>query len=181
MLSIIVIFIIIIIIIINIIIESLSQHYVFAGCSFSESRLHLEIRGRRGQSIQSSSEDTSCSQQCCLLYCLERCYTLVLPSTYSGFFYTVPSAPMTMGTVLTFFFHILPILITKSLYFSIFSSSFFTTLVSPGTATSMIFHSSIILSISIRSGLLASIVLSVCTIKSHNSLTCSFSITGSTR
>ena len=36
---------------------SLLQHHVFAGCSFSESRLHLEIRGRRGQSKQSSSED----------------------------------------------------------------------------------------------------------------------------
>ena len=44
----------------------------------------------------------------------------------------------------------------------------------------MILHSSIILSIRIRSGLLASIVLSVCTLKSHNSLTCSFSVTGST-
>ena len=87
---------------------------------------------------------------------------------------------MTMGTMFALFFHILPISIAKSLYFSIFSSSFFTTLVSPSNATSMILHSSIILSIRIKSGLLASIVLSVYTLKSHNSLTCLFSITGST-
>ena len=77
------------------------------------------------------------------------------------------------------FFHILPISIAKSLYFSMFSSSFFHNSVSPGIATSMILHSSIILSIRIRSGLLVSIVLSVCTLKCHNSLTFSFSITGS--
>ena len=95
------------------------------------------------------------------------------------FFDIDPSAPMTMGTVFALFFHILPISIAKSLYFSSFSSSFFTTLVSSGTATSMILHPSIILSIRIRSGLLASIVLPVYTLKSHNSLMCSFSITGS--
>ena len=63
------------------------------------------------------------------------------PKYIRWFFYVVPSASMTMGTVLALFFHILPISIAKSLYFSIFSSSFFTTLVSPGTATSMILHS----------------------------------------
>ena len=76
--------IIIIIVVVVIIIESLSQQHVFAGCSFSESGFDLEITGHRGQSIQSSSEDTSRSQQCCLLLSRKIRYTLVLPSTLDG-------------------------------------------------------------------------------------------------
>ena len=135
---------------------------MFAGCSFSESRLHLEIRGRRGQlillikvllRIRAFPNAVFCIVSKDMLYSCSLKYIRWV-------FFIVPSALMTMGTVSALFFHILPITIAKSLYFSFFSSSFFTTLGSPGTATSMILHSSIILSIRIRSGLPASIVLS---------------------
>ena len=74
---------------------------------------------------------------------------------------TLPRAPITTGTTSTILsFHNLPISLFKSWYFSTFSLSFSPTLTSAGTAMLMIipFHS--FLSITIMSGLLASITLS---------------------
>ena len=89
---------------------------------------------------------------------------------------TLPRAPITTGTISTFLnFHNLLISLFKSWYFSTFSFSFSSTLTSAGTAISIIIPFCSFLSITIRSGRLASIRLSHWTFMSHSTLTSSFS------
>ena len=89
---------------------------------------------------------------------------------------TLPRAPITTGTISTFLnFHNLLISFFKSWYFSTFSFSFSSTLTSAGTAISIIIPFCSFLSITIRSGHLASIRLSHWILMSHSSLISSFS------
>ena len=74
---------------------------------------------------------------------------------------TLPMAPITTGTIPTFLnFHNLLFSLFKSRYFSTFSFSFSSTFTSAGTAISIIIPFCSFLSITIRSGRLASIRLS---------------------
>ena len=89
---------------------------------------------------------------------------------------TLPRAPITTGTISTFFnFHNLLISFFKSWYFSTFSFSFSSTLTSAGIAISIIIPFCSFLSITIRSGRLASIRLSHWIFMSHSTLISSFS------
>ena len=93
---------------------------------------------------------------------------------------TVPNAPITIGTIVTFMFHIVFNSLARSRYLSLFSHSFSFNLWSAGTAKSTILQIFFFffLLIIIRSGLLAEIRQSVFTSKSHRSLCVSFSRTG---
>ena len=89
---------------------------------------------------------------------------------------TLPRTPITTGTISTFLnFHHLLISFFKSWYFSNFSVSFSSTLTSAGTAISVIIPFCSFLSITIRSGCLASIRLSHWIFMSHSTLISSFS------
>ena len=89
---------------------------------------------------------------------------------------TLPRAPITTGTIATFLnFRNLLISPSKSWYFSTFSFSFSSTLTSAGTAISIIIPFCSFLSITIRSGRLASIRLSHWIFMSHSTLISSFS------
>jgi hypothetical protein len=59
----------------------------------------------------------------------------------------------------------------RSLYFRIFSASFFITFLSPGIAMSISIHVSFSLSRIMMSGLLLGMVLYVCTFRFHNMVT----------
>ena len=89
---------------------------------------------------------------------------------------TVPNAPMTIGTVVTFMFHSFFNSLARSRQLSFFSLSFSFIQWSAGTAKSTILL--VFLLNIIRSGLLAMIRWSVCMSKSYRSLCVSFSRTG---
>ena len=91
---------------------------------------------------------------------------------------TVPNAPITIGTIITFMFHSFFNSLGRSRYLSFFSPSFRFILWSAGTAKSTILQILFLLLITMRSGLLAGIRWSVCMLKSHWSLCESFSRTG---
>ena len=103
----------------------------------------------------------------------------VLPSFpihLSNFAETLPRAPFTTGTISTFLnFYNLLISFFKSWYFSTFSFSLSSSLTSAGTAISIIIPFCSFLSITIRSGHLASIILSHWIFMSHSTLISSFS------
>ena len=87
---------------------------------------------------------------------------------------TVPNAPITIGTIVTFMFHIFFNSLARSRYLSFFSPSFRFILWSVGTAKSTILQILFLLLIIMRSGLLAGIRWSVYMLKSHRSLCKSF-------
>ena len=91
---------------------------------------------------------------------------------------TVPNAPITNGTIVTFMFHRFVNSLARSRYLSFFSLSFRFILWSAGTAKSTILQILFLLSIIMRSGLLAGIRRFVCMLKSHRSLCELFSRTG---
>ena len=91
---------------------------------------------------------------------------------------TVPNAPITIGTIVTFMFHSFFNSLARSRYLSFFSLSFRFILWSAGTSKSTILQFLFLLLIIMRSGLLAGIRRSVCMLKSHRSLCESFSRTG---
>ena len=91
---------------------------------------------------------------------------------------TVPNAPITIGTIVTFMFHSFFNSLARSRYLSFFSLSFRFILWSAGTAKSTILQILFLLLIIMRSGLLAGIRWSACILKSHRSLCKSFSRTG---
>ena len=80
---------------------------------------------------------------------------------------TLPKAPITIGTIVTFMFHSFFNSLARSRYLSFFSLSFRFILWSPGTAKSTILQILFLLLIIMRSGLLAGIRWSVCMLKSH--------------
>ena len=77
---------------------------------------------------------------------------------------TVPNAPITIGTIVTFMFHSFFNSLARSRYLSFFSLSFRFILWSAGTAKSTILQILFLLLIIMRSGLLAGIRWSVCMI-----------------
>ena len=92
---------------------------------------------------------------------------------------TVPNAPITIGTIVTFMFHSFFNSLARSKYLSFFSLSFRFIRWSAGTAKSTILQILFLLLIIMRSGLLAGIRWSVvCMLKSHRYLWKSFSRTG---
>ena len=80
---------------------------------------------------------------------------------------TVPKAPITIGIIVTFMFHIIFNSLARSRYLSLFSHSFSFILWSAGTAKSTFLQIFFFLLIIIRSCLLAGIRWSVCISKSH--------------
>ena len=86
---------------------------------------------------------------------------------------TVPSAPITTGTTVTFMFHSYFRSLARSRYLSFFSIYFSFTLWSAGTAGSLLF----LLTIT-RSGHLSEIRWPICISKSHRILCISFSRSG---
>ena len=90
---------------------------------------------------------------------------------------TVPNAPITIGTIVTFMFHSFFNSLTRSRYLSFFSLSFRFILWCAGTVKSKILQILFLLLIIMKSGLLAGIRWSVCMLKSHRSLCESFSRT----
>ena len=76
----------------------------------------------------------------------------------------VSRAPVTNRTTVTYIIHALFSSLARSKYFSVFSTSLSSTLVSCGIAKSIVWHS-VFLSMKIISGLLAVIKWSVCTVK----------------
>ena len=99
-------------------------------------------------------------------------------SSFNNPLVTVPNAPNTIGTIVTFMFHSIFNSLARSRYLSFFSLSFRFILWSAGTAKSTILQILSFLSIIIRFDLLAGIRWSVCMLKSHRSLYVSFSWTG---
>ena len=91
---------------------------------------------------------------------------------------TVPNAPITIGTIVTFMFHSFFNSLARSSYLSFFSLSFRFILWSAGTAKPTILQILFLLLIIMRSGLLAGIMWSVCMLKSDRNLCVSFSSTG---
>ena len=89
------------------------------------------------------------------------------PGTASKFFLkllvTIPVAPIFIGIIVHFRFHILCTSIHKLLYFSFFSASFCTTFLSAGIVTSISVHVFSFLFLIIISGLFAVTSPSVCT------------------
>jgi hypothetical protein len=83
----------------------------------------------------------------------------------------VPVTSVIAGITLVFTFHISCISIVRSLYFKIFSASFWITFQSPGIATSINIHVRFSLSRITMSGLLLGLVLSVCTCWFHSIVT----------
>ena len=83
---------------------------------------------------------------------------------------TVPNAPITIGTIVTFMFHSFFNSLARSRYLSFFSLSFRFILWSAGTAKSTILQILFLLLIIIKSGLLGGIRWSVYMLKSHRSL-----------
>ena len=75
---------------------------------------------------------------------------------------TVPNAPITIGTIVTFMFHSLFNSLARSRYLSFFLLSFRFILWSAGTAKATILQILFLLLIIMRSGLLAGIRRSVC-------------------
>jgi hypothetical protein len=75
----------------------------------------------------------------------------------------IPVAPIITGITLVFTFHIRCISIVRSLYFKIFSTSFWITFLSSEIATSVSMHVPFSLSRVTMSGLLLGMVVSVCT------------------
>ena len=88
---------------------------------------------------------------------------------------TASKAPI---TIVTFMFHSFFNSLARSRYLSFFSHYFSFILWSPGTAKSTILQVLFCLLISIKSGLLTEIRLSVCMLKSHRSLCVLFSRRG---
>ena len=93
-------------------------------------------------------------------------------------FVTVPNAPITIGTIVTFMFHSFFNSLARSRYLSLFSLSFRFILWFAGTAKSTILQILFLLLIIMGSGLLAGIRWSVCILKLHRSLCESFSRRG---
>ena len=89
----------------------------------------------------------------------------------------VPKAPIAIGTIVTFMFHIFFNSLARSRYLSFFSHSFRFILWSARTAKSTILQVLFFLLIIIKSGLLAGIRWPVYMLKSHWSLCVSFSRT----
>ena len=90
--------------------------------------------------------------------------------SFNNPFVTVPNAPITIGTIVTFMFHSFFNFLARSRYLSFFSLSFRFILWSAGTAKSTILKILFLLLIIMRSGLLAGIRWSVCMLKSHRSI-----------
>ena len=90
----------------------------------------------------------------------------------------VPSTPITIGTIVTFMFYSFFNSLARSRYFSFFSFSFRFILWSTGTTKSTVLQILFFLLIVIRSGLLTGIRSSIWMLKSHRSLSVSFSRTG---
>ena len=90
---------------------------------------------------------------------------------------TVPKAPITIGTIVTFMFHSFFNSLARSRYVSFFSHSFSFILWSAGKAKSTILQILFFVLLIIRSGFLAEIRWSVCMSKSDRSLCVSFSRT----
>ena len=97
---------------------------------------------------------------------------------FNNLLVTVPNAPITISTIVTFMFHIFFNSLTRSRYLSFFSLSFRFILWSAGTAKSTILQILFLLLLIMRSGLLARIRWSVCMLKSYRSLFESFSRIG---
>ena len=99
----------------------------------------------------------------------------MFPGTASKFFLkllvTIPVAPIVIGIIVHFRFHIRFISIHKLLYFNFFSDSFCTTFLSAGIATSINVYVFSFLFLIIISGLFAVTYLSVCTSWFHNTVT----------
>ena len=92
---------------------------------------------------------------------------------------TVPNAPITIGTIVTFMFLSFFIFLARSRYLSFFSLSFRFIVWSAGTAKSTISQILVfLLLIIMRSGLRAGIKWFVCMLKSHRSLCETFFRTG---
>ena len=99
----------------------------------------------------------------------------ILSMCFSMPFLTTPSALMTTGAVVVFSPHIFVISISRSLYLDNFSATFTDVFQSEGIAISISMHVFSCLSLIVMSGLLALILLSVCT--SRRMVTFSFSVT----
>ena len=106
-------------------------------------------------SLQVSSQDYGCSQQCCRLDSLYASANFMFSKPFNNLLVIVPNAPLTIATIVTFMFHIFFNSLARARYLSFFSLSFRFILWSAGTAELKI------LLIIIRSGLLAGIRWSV--------------------
>ena len=129
-------------------------------------------------SLQDSSQYSGRPQQCCRLDSLHPSANFQVLQALNNHLVTVPNAPITIGTIVTFMFHSFFISLARLRYLFFFSLSFRFILWSAGTAMSTILQILIFLLIIMRSGLLAWIKRSVCMLKSHRSLCESFSRTG---
>ena len=84
---------------------------------------------------------------------------------------TIPSAPITNGMTMVFVFRILPISISRSLYFESFSAAFAVTFLSDDTAISIRMHCFFYFPLTMISGVFALISLSVWMGISHSIVT----------
>ena len=106
-----------------------------------------------------------CDASSIAVFCSEsvECF----PGAASKFFFrllvTIPVAPVITGIIVHFRFHIRCISIHKLLYFNFFSTSFCTTFLSAGIATSISVHVFSFIFLIIISSLFAVTSLSVCT------------------
>ena len=129
-------------------------------------------------SLQDTSQYSGRPQQCCRLDSLYPSANFQVLQAFNNPLVTVPNAPITIGTIVTFMFHSFFNSLARSRYLSFFSLSFRFILWSAGTAKSTISQILFLLLVIMRSGLLAEIRWSVCILKYHRSLCESFSRTG---
>ena len=102
---------------------------------------------------------------------LNSCFPGMLLRYFLNDFLMVPVVPVITGITFAFTFHMRCISIVRSLYFRIFSASFFITFLSPEIATSINIHVPFSLSRIVISCLLLWMVQSVCTWWFHSMVT----------
>ena len=127
----------------------------------------------RLQASHCSTFRIMCDVPSIAVFCNEsiKCF----PDTASKFLLkllvTIPVAPIIVGIIVHFRFHIRCISIHILLYFNFFSASFCTTFLSAGITTSISVHVSSFLFLIIISGLFVVTSLSLCTSWFHNTVT----------
>jgi len=119
----------------------------------------------RLQASHCSTFRINCDVLTIAVFCSESivCFPGTVSKFFLGLLVTISVAPFITGIIVHFRFHICSISIHKLLYFNFFPSSFYTTFLSAGIATSISVHVLSFLFLIFISGLFVVTLLSVCT------------------
>ena len=127
----------------------------------------------RLQASHCSTFRIMCDVPSIAVFCSEsiECFPGIVFKIFFKLLVTIPVAPIITGTIVHFMFHIRCISVHTLLYFNLFSTSFCTTFLSVGIATSISEHVFSFLFLMMISGLIAVTYLSVCAAWFHNTVT----------